>query len=138
MASSMFLRFTIPQQDEQSGVASGVFHAVYALADDVTVPDYERELIYDALDWYRQNLRIPHFLKDAAEPRAICWFRDSAVEHVRRMWDLIWLLRERGIGITLHRTDRPGQIVYEDEAQVAARPWAATWATRTTKHWAGA
>jgi hypothetical protein len=42
---------------------------------------------------------------------------------IRRLWDLVSVLRENDVGIELICTNNPGHICYEDRYQVAAIPW---------------
>jgi hypothetical protein len=54
--------------------------------------------------------------------RAKFWFRDSAQPIVKRLWELVAILRVRLIRVELLTTVDPGIIVYSDEHQVAAMP----------------
>ena len=67
--------------------------------------------------------RFARSRRRGAAPRAICWYKDSATEHVRRMWALARVLRTHGVAIKMLKTSRPGYIVYEDEFQVCAEPF---------------
>ena len=54
---------------------------------------------------------------------ALCWFKDTAKEHLHRIRALVALLQEHGVAVEVRRLRSPGYIVYEDEHQVAAVPF---------------
>ena len=58
-----------------------------------------------------------------AQPKAVCWFKPTAHEHIARIRELQALLEICGVGTKMLRTNRPGYAVYEDEYQVAAEPF---------------
>ena len=49
-------------------------------------------------------------------------FRNSAAENIRRMWELVAILRAHDIPISVHKCRRLANISYYDELQVAAYP----------------
>jgi hypothetical protein len=52
--------------------------------------------------------------------------RVSAHEHLNHLRKLAALIESAGIGVDELRTDRPGYVVYADEHQVVALPFADT------------
>lgn len=80
--------------------------------------------------WFKANLLVPTRFSLSARPhakaQALSWFRDSAAEHVRQMREYQRLLQSYGFGVEMLRTERPGYIVYEDDHQVVAYPFADT------------
>jgi hypothetical protein len=79
-----------------------------------------RNWLRGTLEWFNENLTRPG-LPDR-EGRSIFWFRDDAQAVVSRAWELIAILRDEGMGVCMRRTREPGQIVYEDDLQIAAIP----------------
>jgi hypothetical protein len=57
---------------------------------------------------------------------AISWFKASARNHVRRLYELVECLESHGVTVRRVLTDRPGYVVYEDPYQVAAVPFRET------------
>jgi len=108
----------------------GVFFAARDLRD---WPHLSREYC-DRLDeireWFNQNLERPDRLSLSAkankQEQAISWFKESAIEHITQIRAMIAILETHGITVERIRTQRPGYIVYEDEHQVAAYPFADT------------
>lgn len=77
------------------------------------------------MDWFNEHMESPYDYR--LEParladRALCWFRSTATEHLRRAWEMVALLEQRDILIRMIKTEAPGYILYEDEVQVLAFP----------------
>jgi hypothetical protein len=54
----------------------------------------------------------------------VCWFKASAAQHIARIHEIVCILEQNGVFVHVCRTDRPGYIVYEDEFQIVAEPFA--------------
>ncbi len=117
----MFLRFAVHDRDEDSKREQGVFTALYGLAEQHMLSDYELAWFDEQETWFRKHLKRPKGIK--SHPAAILWFKDAATEHISRMRALCALLDHKDIGIAYFETMKPGRIVYEDEHQVAAIPY---------------
>ena len=98
----------------------GVFRAAGVVTSWPQVPDYAREWLAESLYWFNDNLVVPHL--EAADRRAIFWFRSRATTVVRRVWELVNVLREENVFVRLFTTTQPGRIIYADGHQVAAIP----------------
>ena len=128
----MYLRFVVPNIDEDSERRGGVFHAVWDLRDRGLLYPYEEEQ-HDALrHWFSSWLRMPTRFTAAKPPygrkknKAICWFRDSAHAHIWQIWGFVAILQEHGVPVQMLKANRVGYVVYEDEYQVVAVPFAET------------
>jgi hypothetical protein len=95
-------------------------------------------------EWFNVNLRTPfrdekpaqiswrRWRLELGEPgsgidaraRSISWIK--ATEHVSRLYRLKALVEEAGWLVQEVRTDKPGFVLYEDEHQVVAEPFAET------------
>lgn len=67
-----------------------------------------------------QQLRHPFTEKEAA----LSWFKDTAVEHLVQIRELIAILENHGVHVRTLKARRTGYIVYEDEHQIVAEPFA--------------
>ncbi len=123
-----FLRFVGPGRDHQSGVEPGIFMAASALRESGALPDYEDERLASVMEWFNEHLRRPgRFARSARGPeRAICWFKPSAREHLARAHELAALLLDYDVPVRMIKTARVGYVVYEDEHQIVAEPYADT------------
>jgi hypothetical protein len=126
----MFIRFVCGEVDARSYVEAGLFSAAYRLAYEHALPEYEYDQLLDLLRWFSEHLESPSDfrLRQAWRmSRAICWFKDSAHEHLAKAREMVALLENNGIYIRTIKSERPGYVLYEDEAQVFAQPFADTW-----------
>jgi hypothetical protein len=125
----MLVRFVTTEIDECSQVAAGIFCAAYRLRDRDDLPYYEHEVLLDVLRWFDLYLERPWRFSRTLRPRlriAICWFRPSATEHIRKTWEMASVLENNDVPIRMLKTDCPGYIVYEDDYQVVAEPYGKT------------
>ncbi len=125
------LRFVTNSTHPPYGHRSGLFQVAYGLRRQDPSIDMRCRDLRDNLAWFDKNLAEPPRLSPSRYPRAkataLSWVKPSAVEHVRRLRRLAELVEILG-QIEVHelRTDRPGYIVFEDDHQVVALPFADT------------
>ena len=123
----MFLRFEIEETDLDSGRKMGLFSAMGELVQDGILYDYEIELEQEIYSWFKKNLKVPRVQASNSayysRPDAISWFKSSAVEHIDKMRQYAQLLDAHGVLVLQVKTERPGNIVYEDKYQIAAIPF---------------
>lgn len=128
MASPIFVRFVVTDRDHRSDQQRGIFTALYSLEHQGQLEPYELAWFRELEEWFNRNLKRPDRLAWSTRPnapeRAITWLKMSADEHVRNMRQLMALLDHKGIPVEELRTEKPGYIVYEDDNQVAAIPFA--------------
>jgi hypothetical protein len=126
----MYVRFVVLSADEDSQRLEGLFQAAFKLRREGALVEYEEEWFREIWLWFNEHLKEPDRFsrsdRPGAAPKAVGWFKDSAAEHLRRMRDLAALLEHHGVPTRMLRTDRPGYVVYEDDYQVAAVPFADT------------
>src|ERR1700736_3471722 len=125
-----YVRFVSATVDKHSGRRQGVFHAAYDLVDANELPNHDLDELQNLLNWFKVHLKAPDRFawgqRKHAAPRAISWFKNSATECVGRMRSICRILDEHGIRTEMITSARPGYIVFEDEHQVAAVPFAET------------
>jgi hypothetical protein len=126
----MYLRFVVADIDEDSGRALGVFHALWNLRDAGKLYPHDEEQHDSIRWWFDDNLEKPTRFTASKLPfyrkksRAISWFKDSATEHLARVRELVAILETHGVLVRMLKTQRVGYVVYEDEYQVVAEPFA--------------
>ena len=128
-----FLRFILSNRHPDSGVETGLFASARVLRDTADVSDKHRQSLQDILAWFSTHLAVPtrfnrtssqgHYRRNS---QGIAWFRDTANDHLARMHQLKVIFEEHGYNVTMIREERIGYIVYEDEFQVVAEPFAET------------
>lgn len=117
----MYLRFTLPELDPDSGREYGVFQAAHRLVESERLADWEDRQLREALRWFNVQLPAPKCYRRGRKT-TICWFKKDARTCVNRIWEMIWIMREHGFNPLLFTTSRPGRVLYEDAFQVAAIP----------------
>jgi hypothetical protein len=132
-----YLRFIVSEDHPDTGVADGLFGVAHAVRDAEDTSSSDRESLTEQLKWFTQNLPIPkRFNRSTSKgyyrrnTKGIAWFRDSALEHISRMHEMKRIVEANGHIVHIVREDRIGYVVYEDDAQVIAEPFADT-RTRT-------
>lgn len=117
-------------KDDHSGRRTGIFQAVAAQSESAKLNDEEWWRLENIRAWFHENLEKPTRFSLSAKPnkkaQAISWFKESATEHITQIRAMILILEAHEVVVERVRTQRPGYIVYEDEHQVAAYPFADT------------
>lgn len=120
----MFVRFVAGTEAENAYRLDGVFVATCLLAEEGRLYFHEIGLLDETYARYNEYLPCPPFAAMLRSGEwtsdAVAWFRDDAGEPLRRIWDLVFLLRENGVPVRLVASDQPGKIVYRDPYQVVA------------------
>jgi hypothetical protein len=128
-----YLRFIVSNVNPDSGVADGIFGAAYSLRDAKETSKIDRDFLVEQLKWFAKNLPIPNRFNRSASKgyyrrntRGIAWMREDALEHISRMHEIKRVLEANGYTVRIIEEDRIGYVVYKDDAQVIAEPFADT------------
>ena len=119
----MYIRFISKRINEESNSPEGVFYSIWSLIDKDEMASHEIEIVDECFDWLGMHFKAPSCLSDPENRRAICWFKETALEPMKRIWPIVHLLEEHGIHIEKITSNDPGVIVYENGWQVAAKPY---------------
>ncbi len=128
----MYLRFVQLNVVEGMKARSGIFSAAYELRNARNVDPHTHKQLEDLLAWFRQNLAIPSRFtrsssKGADRPSVtygLSWYKPSAKVHLDKSYELSALLQQNGYFIEIIKTTRLGYVLYEDEHQIVAEPFA--------------
>ena len=120
----MFIRFASGEIDPDSRVPAGLFQSLYHLQWLDEVPRYELEALRQIENWFDENLAsIPDDLLDYYRSyEAVCWFKSTALTHLAHAWDMVEILERNDVLVWQIKWSNVGDIYYEDDAQVFARP----------------
>lgn len=127
MVGPMFIRFVSGEIDQDSHVSAGIFCAAFKLLDKAVLHHDDYAELADLMAWFRVHLKGPfeYRLKSSWRARrAICWFKPTAHGHLSRAWEMATILERNNVFIRMITTRRTGYILYEDEAQIFAEPFA--------------
>ncbi|WP_146458585.1 hypothetical protein [Rubripirellula tenax] len=126
----MFIRFVACDPNREPGRPEGVFGAAYDILEHETGPKYLHDELRSTLDWFVTNLPIPDRFALSRRPHrsddGICWFKMESVDCVARVRYLAYLVAECGIPVRQLTTATPGYVIYEDDFQLVAAPFATT------------
>jgi hypothetical protein len=118
-----YVRFVIDRKDEDSHVEQGIFQAVARAREWQTVTGSDAHQLSDLEAWFSKNLEKPTSFGRNKLRLGICWFKTDAAEHISRIWEMVHILERNGIYVKKIRTDKPGNVIYEDEWQLVAEPF---------------
>jgi hypothetical protein len=104
-----------------TGKPLGIFSACHHLRRAGALTQEDARLFEEIDNWYKEHLPEPPFYKDGNPRKAIMWFKDTpaARELVGKLDVLTALLDKYRVAHETSWTDDPGEIIYEDEYQVA-------------------
>lgn len=119
----MYLRFRTSFVDSYHDKRYGIFQAAAYLRHSGIMCHYEKEWLEDVWRWFADNLDAPTVYRtEGKAQRAICWFKPTAQDQIRKVFEMITILEQYGMRIEKVTADNPGYVLYEDEHQVAAIP----------------
>ena len=116
-----YRRYAVKGIDPDSQHQRGIFIAAGELKRSGELWDEEYQRLSRALAWFNTNLIVPR----GVPPKAIFWFKPAASDCQRHAYEIVRLLRLYGYTVWAIEARRPGRVVYEDDLQVAALPFAA-------------
>jgi hypothetical protein len=119
----MFIRFVVGSDNEDHRWLTGIVTEARLLLDRGELERHEAARLERTYEWLNDHLPCPPFSTSDWGPEAISWFKDDAGPPIKKMWEIVALLREHGIPIRLLRSRNPGKILYEDRFQVVVREW---------------
>ena len=98
----------------------GIFSMCWQLIRDDVMEQEDADLFKEIDDWFATHLPWPPQCRNQ-EP-VICWFKtENSDEMMKMIRPALWLLERYNHPYYLVYTNFPGEIVYEDQYQVAAR-----------------
>ncbi len=116
-AADSFLRFVV----ELPSIGKvGLFRSSESIEKDEDLPAATRSELRAVFRWFNANLPVPRRLPKSA----ICWFRADANDSIERLRALVEVYRLAGHPVWMQASRNPGRVVYRDEYQVAAVPYA--------------
>ena len=100
--------------------AKGIFSMCWQLIQDDVMDEEDAGLYKEIDDWFAKNLPWPPPCK--RQDKVVCWFKtENSSEMLKMIKPALWLLERYDHPYYLVYTNTPGEIVYEDQYQVAAK-----------------
>jgi hypothetical protein len=100
----------------------GIFQIAFKVRDASETSVHDANEITRHIDWLKMHLQSPEILRNTENYRAICWFKDTAHEPMKRIWSIKPHVEAYGYWINVIKTWQPGNIIYEDGWQIVAKP----------------
>ena len=128
-----YVRFVLARRNRASGVADGIFGVAWRLAESSRTARADHTHLSELLDWVSDHLPDPTRVNRSRSKgarrrnsRGISWLKDDATVYLAKFRQLSAILEKYGHRVEMIWEDRVGYIVYEDEFQVVAEPFADT------------
>ena len=100
--------------------AKGIFSMCWQLIQEDAMEEEDADLYREIDAWFAETLPWPDPCK-RQEP-VVCWFKtENTVEMMKMIRPALWLLERYHHPYYVVYTNTPGEIVYEDQYQVAAK-----------------
>ena len=100
--------------------AKGIFSMCWQLIQEDVMEEEDADLYREIDDWFAETLPWPEPCK-RQEP-VVCWFKtENTHEMMKMIRPALWLLERYNHPYYVVYTNTPGEIVYEDQYQVAAK-----------------
>ena len=100
--------------------AKGVFSMCWQMIQDDTMEEEDADLYREIDDWFAENLPWPEPCK--RQEKVVCFFKtENSEEMLKMIRPALWLLERYNHPYFLVYTNTPGEIVYEDQYQIAAK-----------------
>ena len=100
--------------------AKGIFSMCWQLIQDDVMEQEDADLFREIDSWFAENLPWPPPCKNQ-EP-VVCWFKtENSAEMLKMIRPALWLLERYHHPYFLVYTNSPGEIVYEDDYQIAVK-----------------
>jgi hypothetical protein len=123
MLGQKYVRIQSREMAYLTGKPAGIFTAVYRLQRMGKLTPEEEE-IYHEIDqvWFQKHLPNPPFYDDDKPGKPITWFKTATTGHMLdKLAPLMAMLDKYSVAYDVVYTNAPGEVVYEDEFQVAAK-----------------
>ena len=105
---------------ENTKYAKGIFSMCWQLIQDNVMEEEDADLFKEIDAWFADVLPYPPPCKNQ-EP-VVCFFKtENTEEMMKYITPAMWLLDKYNHPFFVVYTDSPGEIVYEDEYQVAVK-----------------
>ncbi len=105
---------------ENTMYAKGVFSMCWQLVQNDVMEEEDADLFRAIDDWFSKHLSYPDPCK--RQEKVICFFKtDNSDEMMKMIRPALWLLERYNHPYYLVYTNTPGEIVYEDQYQIAVK-----------------
>jgi hypothetical protein len=119
----VFIRLVVGSDGDHHRALTGIIVEARLLRDRGELDQAEEARLETSYDWFEDHLPVPPFGDSNWSRDAVAWFKHDAGEPIRRMWDIVSLLRDHDVQVRLLRSVNPGRVLHEDAYQVVVTEW---------------
>ncbi|MCO5935601.1 hypothetical protein NAF17_08615 [Mucilaginibacter sp. RB4R14] len=123
----MYIRFITQFINEYGESHTGLFSALRFIREASSTQDEDVIKLKHIKDWFNENLEAPDRFSNANNKNpasiSLSWFKDTAKEHIKKVYEIREVLNRYGIIVEVVTTKNPGYIVFTDDYQVSAIPF---------------
>jgi hypothetical protein len=114
----MYIRFVVGSEKDDHRKLTGIITEAQSLKENGELSAYGVEYLEELFEWLNTNLPRPPFSTSNWSKDTVCWFKPTAIEPIKRMWEIANLLKEHGKNVQVLKSNMPGRSLYEDEYQL--------------------
>ncbi|MCQ2530246.1 MAG: hypothetical protein MJ086_03225 [Lachnospiraceae bacterium] len=115
-----YVRIQGKELAENTLYAKGIFSMFMQMISDGVMEEEDKDLYMEIDDWFSKNLPYPPQCKN--QEKVVCFFKTENADLMMKMiTPAMWLLDRYKHPFYVVYTNFPGEIVYEDEYQVAVK-----------------
>ena len=115
-----YVRIQGQELAENTMYAKGIFSMCWQLVQNDAMEKEDAELYKEIDSWFAENLPWPEPCKN--QEKVVCFFKtENSDEMMKMIRPALWLLEKYDHPYYLVYTNTPGEIVYEDQYQVAVK-----------------
>jgi len=119
----MFIRLVVGADQDDHRILTGLVTEAKLLQESGVLSANEEAVLAEHYRWLNENLPCPPYSRSDWPKFVAAWFKDSAVEPIRRLRAIGALLEEHGLQVRMLRSRNPGKVHYEDDYQVVVHEW---------------
>ena len=130
-----YIRIQGQELAENTMYPKGVFSMCWQMIQNETMDQEDADLYREIDSWFAENLPWPDPCK--RQEKVVCFFKtENSNEMIKMIRPALWLLeRYHHPFYVVYTNTLPGEIVYEDQYQVAVRVSGTLTVEKLQKHW---
>jgi hypothetical protein len=100
----------------------GLFVAIWKLVEEKKLTEYEEKKYWENRKWFEANLPVPPFYAQGNPQKAITWYKDNDSGNSMCFRMSFYFEMAKKYSLALYKTiseNVPGEIIYEDDFQIA-------------------
>ncbi len=114
----MYIRFVVGKDSEDHRQLTGVITEARFLSERGELDDYQVAWLEETYQWLNENLPCPPFSTNEKLKDGACWFKSSAGEPIKKLWEIVTLLKDNDVPVRVLKSKMPGKCLYEDDFQI--------------------